>query len=558
MSYSICRISKIKSAGVTGIQIHDRREKKGISHTNEDIDWTKKDQNIDLLNQQEKFQTVVKNRIGELNLAHGIRKNATVMCQFLVTSDNAFFNNMIKPDQIDFFKKSLDFMENRYGKQNMVSATIHFDEMTPHMHINFVPVTSDGRLSARDLFSPGNLRKLQDDFNRHCKENGYDLERGKLHSKKEHLSVEEYKIETKFEQLKDKIKELEKLESIDSSVSLEAEKKKLVYLPKEVEEIKDQNKSLKIELHDKNIDIGNLKREVQELNKTLVVTQKDLNTALRPSNKLSDLKSEIKALESYLNKHPDIKNKMQPYEISKNKSYEFGNKLVEIKKSYGEVLIYKNTNIDKSLQLHKNILNCDKLVFELSKIKNSINASMDHIKSLEIELSSKKGLFNKGTPRKQIEAEIKLHQSLIQTLKTDLLDKKLIEFKNIDEVIEKTNLNQDVFIDLKQICKLKADNYEIKLNNLIKDYKYTKNLSNMQDKPLRDISDSIDSRYKLDVNSNKNFRITKEDRKWILEDMDKLNPGLKDACKDMYSQLDRPVIDKTIQKNAQMNFDMEL
>lgn len=53
-----------------------------------------------------------------------------------------------------------------------------------------------------DLFSPKELRKLQDDYNKNCLENGYKLERGELHTKKEHLSVEEYKVATKYEDLK--------------------------------------------------------------------------------------------------------------------------------------------------------------------------------------------------------------------------------------------------------------------------------------------------------------------------------------------------------------------
>ncbi len=210
MSFSICRIAKIKLSGVTGIQIHDRREKEGVSHTNKDIDWSKTGNNVNLLEQQEKFRTVVKNRIEELNLNRAVRKDATVMVQCLITSDSTFFDKMNKDQQVEFFKKSYDFIKDRYGKKNMVSATIHFDERTPHMHVNFVPVTEDGRLSARDLFSPKQLRELQDDFNKYINDKGYNLERGKLDSKKKHLSVEEYKLETKFEELKNKENELDK------------------------------------------------------------------------------------------------------------------------------------------------------------------------------------------------------------------------------------------------------------------------------------------------------------------------------------------------------------
>ena len=245
MSFSICRIAKVKAGGVTGIQIHDRREKEGVSHTNDDIDWTKTKENVDLLEQQERFRTVVSNRIAELNLKRQPRSDATVMCQCLVTSDNAFFETRNRQEQTEYFKKSLDFIKERYGEKNLVSATIHYDERTPHMHINFVPVTEDGRLCARDLFSPKQLRTLQDDYNRFVRENGYDLERGQIDSKTKHLEVEEYKVATRYDQMKAKEQELERLEQIDKTADLKAEKGKIAYSTKEVDAIKDQNKALK-------------------------------------------------------------------------------------------------------------------------------------------------------------------------------------------------------------------------------------------------------------------------------------------------------------------------
>lgn len=237
MSFSICRIAKIKSSGITGIQLHDKREK-GISHTNDDIDWNKTHENIDLLDQQEKFRTVVKNRIDELNLKRAVRKDATVMSQCLITSDNKFFDGMTKEQQVEFFKKSYDFIKDRYGEKNMISATIHFDERTPHLHVNFVPVTEDGRLSARDLFSPKQLRELQDDFNKYINKHGYNLERGKLNSKKKHLSVEEYKLETKLQTIKNKENELDKKIN-DLETERDALKNELNALKNDFERVKD-------------------------------------------------------------------------------------------------------------------------------------------------------------------------------------------------------------------------------------------------------------------------------------------------------------------------------
>ena len=196
---------------VKGIQIHDQREKE-YSHTNSDIDFSKSHLNEDLQNKEKvNFNHKVKERIQELQLPKAVRKDAIVMCQCLVTSDKAFFDKMPLQEQKRFFEDSFKFIKERYGEKNVVSATVHYDEKTPHMHVNFVPVTQDGRLCAKDLFKRADLSKLHDDFHKHCKEHGYDLERGESKGDfKKHLTVEEYKLETKKQEIEKTKTELDR------------------------------------------------------------------------------------------------------------------------------------------------------------------------------------------------------------------------------------------------------------------------------------------------------------------------------------------------------------
>jgi Plasmid recombination enzyme len=191
---------------VKGIQIHDQREKE-FSHTNPDIDFSKSDLNEDLYNSKNiNYNQEIKNKIKELNLTRAVRKDAIVMCQSLITSDKSFFDKLSSQEQNQFFKDSFEFIKETYGEKNIISANVHYDEKTPHMHINFVPITKDGRLCAKDLFKRVDLIKLHDNFSKHCKEHGYDLERGESKGNlKKHLSVEEYKLETKGKEI-EKIK----------------------------------------------------------------------------------------------------------------------------------------------------------------------------------------------------------------------------------------------------------------------------------------------------------------------------------------------------------------
>ncbi len=73
-------------------------------------------------------------------------------------------------------------------------ATVHMDEATPHMHVGIVPITEDGRLSAKDFFNGKlKMKAIQDDFHRHMVKSGFDLERGEP-SEKKHENVHQYKI----------------------------------------------------------------------------------------------------------------------------------------------------------------------------------------------------------------------------------------------------------------------------------------------------------------------------------------------------------------------------
>lgn len=201
MSYGICRVQKMTAPAIKGIEIHDLREKEGCSHTNKDIDWSRSSLNYDLCPDQNRhFYGAVKRRIAELQLPRAVRKDAVVMSQVLVTSDRAFFDALSKEQTERFFRDSYAFLSARFGADNVVSSIVHLDEKTPHMHFNFVPVTADGRLSAKQLFTPASLRELQDAFIEQVGSK-YGLERGNVGSDAEHLETLEFKIKCKQAEL---------------------------------------------------------------------------------------------------------------------------------------------------------------------------------------------------------------------------------------------------------------------------------------------------------------------------------------------------------------------
>ncbi|WP_341777535.1 MobV family relaxase [Staphylococcus epidermidis] len=108
-----------------------------------------------------------------------IRTDAVKHIDGLITSDKEFLIIRHQKIQNSFLNKAKEFLEQEYGKDNLLYATVHMDEKTPHMHYGVVPITDDGRLSAKEVV--GNkkaLTEFQDRFNEYVNQRGYDLERG--------------------------------------------------------------------------------------------------------------------------------------------------------------------------------------------------------------------------------------------------------------------------------------------------------------------------------------------------------------------------------------------
>ena len=143
------------------------------------------------------YTEFINGRIKALGLSP--RKDAVVMNSFVLGSDKTFFDGLAKIEQYNFFSDCYKFFAERYGEENIIAAVVHNDETTPHMHLNLMPVTKDGRLCSKQLFDKPQLQLLQTDFYETVgKRRG--LQRGKEGSQKKHLSTAEFKAKKIIEQ----------------------------------------------------------------------------------------------------------------------------------------------------------------------------------------------------------------------------------------------------------------------------------------------------------------------------------------------------------------------
>lgn len=192
MSYGIIHMQKFKSESVTGIQIHCHRERN--SRSNPDIHTDRSGQNYDLV-ECSSFREAIAQRVAALETKKAVRKDAVLMCGFVITSDRAFFDSINIVQEKEFFKDAVEFVKNRYGSDNVISATVHKDEKTPHLHVYITPI-KNGKLSAKSIFDRNELASLQTDFFQSVGQK-YKLDRGEEREvKRRHIKTEIFKTIT--------------------------------------------------------------------------------------------------------------------------------------------------------------------------------------------------------------------------------------------------------------------------------------------------------------------------------------------------------------------------
>lgn len=209
MSYAVVHMKKLSSAVIKGVQFHHQREKE--SKTNHDIDYDKSHLNYDIINSKAiNFNSEV-NSIIKKNVVtnRAIRKDAVVLCDFIVSSDKQFFKSLGSDKQKEFFEKSCEFFKDKYGADKVVYAKVHLDEFTPHMHLGLVPITQECKLSAKSLFSRSGLRELQDQYPKFIQEHGFDLQRGEPKDKDSNFKKHTETIDFKKQQAKELNQELD-------------------------------------------------------------------------------------------------------------------------------------------------------------------------------------------------------------------------------------------------------------------------------------------------------------------------------------------------------------
>lgn len=310
MSYAIVRNEKLTRDEAKGRYVHNERKTKG--HTNKDIDPERthlnyyfKRNELSYIKEFDKLRT-------EKDLKGHIKSNSIIMCEMIFTSEKEFFENVGEQETKRYFEESYRFICNykNLGEENIISAVVHLDEGTPHMHLVFVPVvhTKDkegneiDKICSRDFWKGrDSYRTLQNNFYDYITSKGFGLERGIEieETGAKHEKIENLKKITNFENTKkvlDSIKlELPDVPDINDIKIIKLNREKVeneIIKPKDklINELYQDNKNLYRELS-KQVNLVDKATKYEKERKRIMYDNEELH------NEVDKIKSEYKKKE---------------------------------------------------------------------------------------------------------------------------------------------------------------------------------------------------------------------------------------------------------------------
>ena len=203
--YAILRFAKYKGPEIGHIESHNERTKEKYA-SNPDIGTARSHLNFHLVTPERKYRAESEKQIAKAGCR--TRSDSVRVVEALVTASPEFFKGKKKSEVKAYFTAALEFIQKYQSKDTIISAVVHMDEKTPHMHLCFVPLTEDKRLSAKEIV--GNKKKLtwwQDEFWKHMVKKYPDLERGESASEtgRTHIPPRLFKEAVHLNRMKDQI-----------------------------------------------------------------------------------------------------------------------------------------------------------------------------------------------------------------------------------------------------------------------------------------------------------------------------------------------------------------
>lgn len=288
---------------------------------NESIDREKSHLNYNLAPERENQYKFTMERCQEVKCLN--RADVKVMCDWVVTAPKDLNPNQ----QDDFFKESYNFLENKYGQKNVISAYVHLDEVTPHMHFSFIPVAIDKKkgiekVSSKEVLTKIELKSFHNDLQNHLDSKGIKcsiLNEATIEGNK---SIAELKRNTAIEIVNKLNKDIDALKTQLNALQgqLMAQKDIIKIDPKKtltgaikgvtIEQIQDLKQTA--------IEYYNLKSKFTEVSKRLKRLEGNMTNGINEKIELSKIKNENQKLRGFI-ESKGLAPELVKYSITKNK-----------------------------------------------------------------------------------------------------------------------------------------------------------------------------------------------------------------------------------------------
>ena len=318
MAYTILRFKKNKGGAIAGCERHNERKKEAYK-SNPDIDMNRSKENYHIIQApQYTYSRKIKDLIKEYGCK--TRKDSVKLVETLITASPEFMNKLSKGEQREYFERAVKFMKEEIGEDRIISAVVHMDEATPHMHLVFCPINKDGKLSAKSIL--GNQKSLsewQTRYYNYMHERWNELERGKSaqETKRKHIPTWLFKLADNLDNLYNQL--LKKIENINM-IGMKKNKEEAInmlseFLPK-AEKFSAKVNSYKDYINELEERVLIQRKDNQELaEENLDLKEKIENKDLEISERIRLMQNQVKKYERLIKKVPeDIIEKIQKEE----------------------------------------------------------------------------------------------------------------------------------------------------------------------------------------------------------------------------------------------------
>ena len=206
--YAIFRLIKHKAPVISKMEAHHERLKKNYA-SNPNIDPERTPQNFHLVQPSGRYRAIANRQIQEAGCR--TRKDSVLLMEALVTASPEYLAGKSERELRRYFERAVEFMKTKQDPSTFVSAVVHMDEANPHMHLLFVPLTQDKRLSAKEI--AGDRKKMvrwQDEFWSYMVKEYPALQRGEsaLSTGRTHIPTQLFKQAAHLTKQKEKLQQL--------------------------------------------------------------------------------------------------------------------------------------------------------------------------------------------------------------------------------------------------------------------------------------------------------------------------------------------------------------